>query len=223
MMIIRTVVATVLAIAPVFVIAQSCQLPGSHQMAANTTWSGGPNVYNGVIANPAIGTAIYAARDAWDATTAVNRIGDWNGLVSASDCPLGLPMQIGALDFTTANCATNTAYGVSPTGTLAYVDYFPFVCSGCGTKSMTVNLAFAWAVGTTPLPGQYDLQSVMAHEFGHMLGMGHMTNGACVATSPSCAASPSRETMGANVYPGASEICMRDVSTTDKNSVVGLY
>ena len=41
MMIIRTVVATVLAIAPVFVIAQSCQLPGSHRMAANTTWSGG--------------------------------------------------------------------------------------------------------------------------------------------------------------------------------------
>lgn len=219
----RAIAVIVATSIPLAAFAQQCYLSGATPMPANSTWSAGPNVYAGHVANPLIGADIYAARDAWDATTAVNRIGDWNGLVSASDCPIGLPMQIGAFDFNTVSCATNTAYGVSPTGTLAYVDYFAWACAGCGTKSLTVNLAFSWAVGTTPLAGQYDLQSVLAHEFGHMLGLGHMSSGACVHSSPSCAGNPGLETMGATFYPGPGETCQRTTTGNDGTSAQGLY
>lgn len=153
-----------------------------------------------------------------------NRLAGWNGVVTASDCPAGQPSQIGAFDFATVPCATVSAYfpGGAPT-VLAFVDYFPSVCAQCGTKSISVNLAFAWAVGGAPLAGQYHLRSVLAHKFGHVLGLAHMSGGACVASSPSCAASPGRETMGGTFYPGPAETCEADVAPNDVSSANALY
>lgn len=201
----------------------ACFLPGAAQISAGTKWASGPNVYAAAVANPSVGTEILAAQDAWDVTDAANRLAGWNGVVTASDCPAGQPSQVGAFDFNTVSCATVSAYfpnGVSTV--LAFVDYFPSVCATCGTKSLSVNLAFAWAVGT-PLAGQYHLRSVLAHEFGHVLGLAHMSGGACVNSSPSCAASPGRETMGGTFYPGSVETCEANVAPNDVSSANALY
>jgi hypothetical protein len=202
-------------------IAQHCTLSGATQMAPNTPFAVGPTVYAGVVAIPEVGTAIVAARDAWDVTDAVNRVGDWSGVTSGSDCPAGQPYQIGAFGFGGSTCATLSAYGIGG-NVLAFVDYFSSLCPQCGTKSLTVNLDFPWSLN--PLPGEYDFQSVVAHEYGHVLGLAHMENGACTFTTqfgPSCADSPNRETMGRNTYPA--EVCMRDLSANDIASANWFY
>lgn len=149
----RLLVAVLFAtIVPSTVLA-ACFLPGAAQIPAGTKWASGPNVYAATVANPSVGTEILAAQDAWDVTDAANRLVGWNGVVTASDCPAGQPSQVGAFDFNTVSCATVSAYFPSGASTvLAFVDYFPSACATCGTKSLSVNLAFAWAV-STPLAG----------------------------------------------------------------------
>ena len=220
----RLLAAAFATIIPSTVLAQACFLSGAAQIAPGAKWASGPNVYAATLANPSVGTDIVAAQDAWDVTDAVNRLAGWNGVVTASDCPAGQPSQVGAFDFATVPCATVSAYFPGGASTvLAFVDYYPSVCAQCGTKSISVNLAFAWAVGGAPLAGQYHLRSVLAHEFGHVLGLAHMSGGACVASSPSCAASPGRETMGGTFYPGPAETCEADVAPNDVSSANALY
>lgn len=203
-------------------IAGACVMSGATKLPANTTVALSPAVYNAAVANPAIGTAILAARDAWDATNATNRIGDWSGVVTGSDCPAGQPFQVGAIAFANSTCQTITAYyGGNSSTILAFVDYYSGICTQCGTKSVTLNLNFAWSLN--PASGEYDIQSVLAHEFGHVLGLAHEDGGTCSNTSasPACAGSPNRETMGGQAYPG--ETCMRDLSTNDIASANGYY
>lgn len=205
---------------PAVAVAADCVLLGAANVTPNTPWAAGPNVYAAVVANPAIANAISAGRDAWDSTDAINRVGDWNGSVTGNDCPAGQPSQLGAFDFHSP-CSTLAPYGINPDYTLAFVDYFPSFCSQCGTRSISVNLTFFWS--TNPLPGEYDIQGVLAHEFGHVLGLAHMQNGVCTdgGDSPSCSANPGRETMGFRTYEG--ETCMRDLAPNDINSANSFY
>jgi len=206
-------------------LAQACWLSGATPILPGTQWAAGPNIYFAAVTNPAVGTDLIAGQNAWDATSAVDRLSGWTGAVTASDCPAGQPQQIGVFDFSTAQCETLAAY--YPGGAaniLAFVDYFPWFCAQCGTRSISLNLAYVWAVGGDPLPGQYHLRSVLAHEFGHVLGLAHMSEGACgVTASPSCAAAPGRETMGPWTYPGPGETCTADVAPNDASSASNLY
>lgn len=214
-------------ILPALVFAQACVLSGFAQIPPNSPFAVGPNVYAAAVAIPQVATAVLAARDAWDTTDAAHRIGDWSGVVTGSDCPWGQPSQIGGFNFTSTSCVTNQAYGFEGSTTiLAYVDYFPSQCLGCGTKSITVNTYHVFSVGPgPPLTGQYDLQSVMTHEFGHVLGLAHMHAGSCGATSnPSCGASGSMEAMSPLFYnTGPSETCQRTPTASDVGSANGAY
>ncbi len=97
-------------------------------------------------------------------------------------------------------------------------------------KSVLVNLNFALTLGP-PQDGQYDFQSILAHEFGHVLGLAHSLDGTCYNNSdPSswlvnpCAndGSGSRDTMAA-VLAGVGQICQRNLSTYDQNSANEFY
>lgn len=202
-------------------VAGACVLSGATRVPANTPVALGPAVFNAMQADPAIGMAILAARDAWDVTNASNRIGDWSGVVTGADCPAGQPLQVGAIGFANSTCPTITGYfGNNSANILAFVDYYAMFCTQCGTRSVTLNLNFAWSLN--PAPGQYDIQSVLAHEFGHVLGLAHEDAGVCnTSSSLSCASSPGRETMGAQTSSG--ETCMRDVSANDIASANSFY
>ena len=77
----------------------------------------GPTVYTAATTYPDVANAILAAVNVWNGTEAANRI-LYNGGNSASDCPYGLPTQVGAFNFITTNCATTNGLG----GYLAYTD-----------------------------------------------------------------------------------------------------
>lgn len=218
----RRIFAIVVAVFAVFTGSGSalaqCMFSNFSPVPASTPFSVGPTIYWSAMTMPGVTQAVLGGRDAWDRTDAANRIGDWNGAVTASDCPFGQPSQLGAFNFRTVYCPTVIAY--QAWDALSFVDYFPEMCAGCGTKSVSLNLAYPFAVN--PLPGQYDIQSVFAHEFGHVLGFRHMVANTCTEDiGPACAADPNRATMGRGIYSG--DTCLRDVSSYDVTNANGLY
>jgi VCBS repeat protein/FG-GAP repeat protein len=163
-------------------------------------------------------------------------IGDYAG-VTASDCPTGQPRQLGALNFVAEyeSCLPLKPYTeanqLDKETTVAFTDYFSgsFLsthgattpCPSCGTKSITFNLHKVFSFN--PGPMQWDVQGVLAHEFGHMLGFAHMGTdpATCDQTPPPpCAAAPDRNTMGA--IP-AGDTCERDLSYYDKLNANTIY
>lgn len=205
--------------------AAQCQLSGFSQLPPNTPVWLGPLMYYFAVNYAEVAVALIGGRDAWNVTDAAGRIGGFAN-VTGSDCPMGQPpVQIGAHHFEFDGCATTIAYGFNyhPANidqmTLAYVDYFPGQCAGCGTKSISLNTAAPWA--TEPQVGQFDIQSVVAHEFGHVLGLGHMRGTFTFCSEnlgPSCAVDPNRNTMQKNTPHGVGETCGRTLTGYDKLS-----
>ena len=197
-------------------------------------------------------TAILNGMHAWNApdVNTRGRLAGWSGVITASDCPLGQPFQIGLMNFFLlpegGSCWTVLANRLSTEDTnpvmvaLAFSDYDPTLCTGCGTKSIVINTAVVWSTDGAGLPGQRDLQSVMAHEFGHVLGMGHHKSSGSMqfpdcysAQSPTCVQNPNRSTMENINYavsepinsttPNKYETCGRDLGELDKAFANQLY
>jgi hypothetical protein len=196
--------------------ADVCVQPGFNALPANTPIYLGPLMAYYATNFPDVGSALAGGVYVWNGTDANGHIGGYGGQTN-SDCPLGQPgPQIGAYNFYTQPCTTAAAYGYNDpnVGALAFTDYFSWQCAGCGTKSISINTAVPWAV--IPAAGQYDTQSVVAHEFGHVLGFGHIWSIYCSECAGfSCAQDPAQNTMQKGTGAGVGETCKRDLSGTD--------
>jgi hypothetical protein len=78
-----------------------------------------------------------------------------------------------------------------------------------------MNTDYFWS--TNPQPGQFDIQGVIVHEFGHMFGLAHANGTWCeysgAPPSGPCATDPNRNSMGVPIYSG--DTCMRDLNYYD--------
>jgi len=205
--------------------AAQCALTGFNYLPLNTPIYLGPLMYYYAVTYPDVGNALVGGTGVWSGTDAAGRIGGFGGQ-TGSDCPLGQAApQIGAYNFYSQYCATASAYPdvTNPNAhVLAFTDYYPWQCAGCGTKSISINTAVAWA--TNPGTGQYDIQSVVAHESGHMLGFSHVWSNQCSEfLGYSCAVDSGQNTMQAGTAPGVGEICKRDLSYYDITNANYLY
>ncbi len=231
----------------------ACHLRAATPIPLNTTYNVGPNLAGAITNIPGLGQALLDGINVWNVSgyyTNGRLIAP--GTISASDCPDGLSLQVGVYSFEASTCQAAIKTGV--TGSydlddlfipLGFVDYYHNPnCQNCttlGTKSISLNLNVLWSLGAEP--GKRDVQSVMAHEAGHALGIAHGENNVCpdyapsyFSYTPSCAAlaayppsspdfpgyppppgvDPNRPTMGNFIYPG--ETCVRTLSAHDIQS-----
>jgi VCBS repeat protein/matrixin len=219
------------------------QQPDFTPLLPNTWIALGPFMYSLLTStdpniNPALINAVIGAHDAWLGTNAAGRLGGYAGsqpgqpAFTQSDCPADQPLQLGLFDFVNTPCSTLNAYvqlfHIPHDDWVALSDYhipstfaqYGVSCPKCGTKSMLLNARKAWSLN--PAPNQFDVQSIMAHEFGHILGLAHMNDGSCSDALPySCAQDGARNTMGSYIYMG--DTCERDLNDHDKSNANAIY
>ena len=207
----------------------------------NTTWAYSPTVVTAVLTDPAIGNAIVGGAAAWNFTDANGRLAGWNGNVGLNDCPsrldpAGKRFQITALPFDIAHlsCPVAAKYQTNDNGPGgAYVKrgladmYLGSDCPTCGSESVIVNLNLPYSVDGTPAANEYDLQSLIAHELGHVLGFGHYDYGSpCNIPiywyhSMTCATSPRINIMSNWIFSG--ETCQRHLTSDDLSNANSIY
>jgi len=190
-------------------------MSGATQLPTGSLFALGPTLAGLIRDYPGIDTALMNAAATWNATDAVGRIAGGSGVVSTTDCPSNTSWGsylIGAYRFSEAFCMSNPVIGA--TSLVAYTHP--------ESHSIAFNYDRAWSVTGTPLSGQFDFQHVATHEFGHLLGVGHQTNGVCGEIGDkTCADNGSIETM--NWMTNTGETCYRTLEANDKQSVNWFY
>mgnify|MGYP001283421179 CR=1 FL=1 len=216
----------------------------------------------------ALFNAFNNASQNWQSSNAANILLGWDNqqaIATPSDCPTrsnntadpmyhhGNVFQIGVYSFSdSSNCQTAVFHSANLPENLharAFVDYYysentsdPSACTfpKCGTKSISLNLSnlWSWDWRDPPIVGSYDIESIMTHEFGHVLGLEHMDYGLCRtttgqetpgynATSELCSNNNNKETMANFGWPVQSilhlERCQKSPSSLDLRSIQYLY
>ncbi len=78
------------------------------------------------------------------------------------------------------------------------------------------------------MAGELDIQSMLTHEFGHVLGLAHQrVDGTCgnevTTTTSTCAGNPNQASMSSSLAKGAGETCQRTLETDDTESANNFY
>lgn len=83
---------------------------------------------------------------------------------------------------TVGNDGTNVVvWGALPAGILGRTTYWYYTDSGEIVEAdMMLNTLYDWAAGNTVPSGRFDVESVVLHEFGHWLSLGHDSEPAAV-------------------------------------------
>lgn len=207
-----------------------------------TKYKVGPNLAAAIANYPGVEQAILNGIAVWNESDFYTRgrLIESNG-ISTDDCPpggtsgtplpIGTSLQIGLYEFYGSNClsaTSNNLTGPIPSDLdklpLGFVDFFTYYpCVTCTSRSVSLNANVVWSLN--PSSTEVDVQSVMAHEIGHVFGIAHGERssvyplGSCVITlekTEKCSENIDRETMANYIYRG--ETCVRSLNDHDKDN-----